>query len=334
MQNDVAGRKPPTLSDGARDAIVAHYSGAYAQSARATCNDARVPRVHFPPPPRAIAEFRQRAKDRAAVVTARSLETLIRLSSAHAKLKLRATVMPEDVAVAYSIMSFALYADASARSTEGPRSSFHGTGRAGAAEANQEKSDDGSDDGNDGAGGGGVPAVASATPPKSAQRQRPAPRSAAPTPGDAGKTRSKESAAKRRRVAQSSVRDDEEEELQLLDEASSDRHIHGGRDGSPASGSADSNASGINDSETLPKPGMKTTSLLHKAALTAIKSTLRRLWGSDGGGAVTERDVHAALAAATPPTTLSRSLLNALLRHLELEDIVMLRDGLVVSVNA
>lgn len=46
------------------------------------------------------------------MVTARSLETVIRLSSAHAKLRLSKYVTEEDVAVVSSIMTYALYADA------------------------------------------------------------------------------------------------------------------------------------------------------------------------------------------------------------------------------
>jgi DNA replication licensing factor MCM3 len=69
-------------------------------------------RVHSLP---AAAGFRQAAKDRATVITARSLETLIRLSSAHAKLRLSRHVTEEDVEVVAGIMNYALYADAQVR---------------------------------------------------------------------------------------------------------------------------------------------------------------------------------------------------------------------------
>lgn len=76
------GLQQPTLSKGARDAIVDTYTA-----------------------------FRQRAKGRQTVVTARALESLIRFSCAHAKCKLRSKVRREDVDVARRIMSYALYGD-------------------------------------------------------------------------------------------------------------------------------------------------------------------------------------------------------------------------------
>ena len=72
----------PRLSDGAREAIVAAYDN-----------------------------FRQNTLGRATVVTARSLETLIRLSTAHAKSRLSPHVQRRDVSRAVTIMQFALYAD-------------------------------------------------------------------------------------------------------------------------------------------------------------------------------------------------------------------------------
>jgi DNA replication licensing factor MCM3 len=72
----------PRLSDGARIAIVNAYDN-----------------------------FRQKTLGRATVVTARSLETLIRLSTAHAKSRLSSVVQRRDVHRAVTIMEYALYAD-------------------------------------------------------------------------------------------------------------------------------------------------------------------------------------------------------------------------------
>jgi DNA replication licensing factor MCM3 len=55
------------------------------------------------------AELRARQDDRTLPVTARSLETVIRLATAHAKARLSATVEEEDVAQAMDILRFALY---------------------------------------------------------------------------------------------------------------------------------------------------------------------------------------------------------------------------------
>jgi DNA replication licensing factor MCM3 len=67
------------------------------------------------------ASFRQRNKDRATVITARSLETVIRISTAHAKCRLSKEVTVADVEIAKEIMTFALYGDAQVRKEEGPR---------------------------------------------------------------------------------------------------------------------------------------------------------------------------------------------------------------------
>jgi len=71
----------PVLTDGAREAIVSRY-----------------------------AEMRSRQDDRTLPITARSLETIIRLASAHAKARLSHTVDAEpDCSQAMDILSFALY---------------------------------------------------------------------------------------------------------------------------------------------------------------------------------------------------------------------------------
>jgi DNA replication licensing factor MCM3 len=55
------------------------------------------------------AEMRSRQDDRTLPITARSLETVIRLATAHAKARLNATVEHEDCVVAMDLLSFALY---------------------------------------------------------------------------------------------------------------------------------------------------------------------------------------------------------------------------------
>lgn len=74
----------PTLTSRARAAVVDAYNG-----------------------------FRQRVAGRATLITARSLETIIRLASAHAKLRLQPSVMVTDVDVATRIMTYALYGEES-----------------------------------------------------------------------------------------------------------------------------------------------------------------------------------------------------------------------------
>jgi len=55
-------------------------------------------------------EMRQDATNKTIPITVRALETMIRLSTAHAKLKLKAEVTTEDVEVAFDLMQYALYA--------------------------------------------------------------------------------------------------------------------------------------------------------------------------------------------------------------------------------
>jgi DNA replication licensing factor MCM3 len=73
-------RIQPILTESARDFIAARY-----------------------------AEMRARQDDRTIPVTARSLETVIRLATAHAKARLSNTVLTQDCEVAMDILSFALY---------------------------------------------------------------------------------------------------------------------------------------------------------------------------------------------------------------------------------
>ena len=73
-------RIQPVLTESARDLIAARY-----------------------------AEIRARQDDRTIPITARSLETVIRLATAHAKARLSNTVSMDDCEVAMDILSFALY---------------------------------------------------------------------------------------------------------------------------------------------------------------------------------------------------------------------------------
>jgi DNA replication licensing factor MCM3 len=73
-------RIQPVLTESARDLIAARY-----------------------------AEMRARQDDRTIPITARSLETVIRLATAHAKARLSNTVSMHDCEVAMDILSFALY---------------------------------------------------------------------------------------------------------------------------------------------------------------------------------------------------------------------------------
>jgi DNA replication licensing factor MCM3 len=78
------------------------------------------------------AELRSQQNARTLPVTARTLETLIRLASAHAKARLSKTIETVDAEKALSLISFALYHDASeAHTTDEPRP----------AEASTEESD-------------------------------------------------------------------------------------------------------------------------------------------------------------------------------------------------
>lgn len=73
-------RKQPVLTEPARDYIASKY-----------------------------AEMRARQDDRTIPITARSLETVIRLATAHAKLRLSDTVLKEDCEAAMNVLAFALY---------------------------------------------------------------------------------------------------------------------------------------------------------------------------------------------------------------------------------
>jgi DNA replication licensing factor MCM3 len=55
-------------------------------------------------------EMRQDATNKTIPITVRALETMIRLSTAHAKLKLHTEVTQEDVDIAFDLMQYALYA--------------------------------------------------------------------------------------------------------------------------------------------------------------------------------------------------------------------------------
>ncbi|RYG52929.1 hypothetical protein EON67_00015 [archaeon] len=154
-------RCSPVLTDSARAAVVEFYN-----------------------------DFRQRNKDRATVITARSLETLIRLSTAHAKCRLSATVEREDVNTARGIMNYALYADAQVRQHEGFRSA--GKGPTPPAAPTPRDDADGAPPANSGA--GAPPADGAGAPPASPRDGG----SAAAAPG--GAERAGSSAVKRTRV--------------------------------------------------------------------------------------------------------------------------------------
>lgn len=117
-KNNAARLSGPRLTKPAAAAIVETYSGASHHPENALTAVALAHAL----PPWLRAEFRSRAADRATVITARSLETLIRLASAHAKLRFSPEVSPADVAVAKDIMLHALYGDAQVRKQEGLRS--------------------------------------------------------------------------------------------------------------------------------------------------------------------------------------------------------------------
>jgi len=88
-------------------------------------------------------------------VTARSLETMIRLSSAHAKSRLSTEVAVEDVVAAYEVVKFALYNSAGFTFVPGHRAgkvAGRGAGRGGGNDGD-DGGDGGGGDGGDGAGG-------------------------------------------------------------------------------------------------------------------------------------------------------------------------------------
>ncbi|KAF4320774.1 hypothetical protein JM18_002936 [Phytophthora kernoviae] len=72
------------------------------------------------------AELRSQQNARTLPVTARSLETLIRLASAHAKARLSKSIDSVDAEKAMSLMSFALYHDASEPHSDAPKQSVGG----------------------------------------------------------------------------------------------------------------------------------------------------------------------------------------------------------------
>lgn len=92
-------RHQPTLTDSARDFIANRY-----------------------------AEMRARQDDRTLPVTARSLETVIRLATAHAKARLSKTVEAEpDCVMAMDILSFALYHESNYDATNGKKQNHGNT---------------------------------------------------------------------------------------------------------------------------------------------------------------------------------------------------------------
>jgi DNA replication licensing factor MCM3 len=117
-------RVKPELSDAARDLIVQNYS-----------------------------ELRQKQVDGAVAmpITARSLETIIRLSTAHAKARLSKNVEESDVRSAFGLMEFALHHEAT--SSEKVRRKKKSKTNSGAGTSADASGDDDSDD--DGAGPSG-----------------------------------------------------------------------------------------------------------------------------------------------------------------------------------
>ena len=85
-------------------------------------------------------EMRQDATNKTIPITVRALETMIRLATAHAKLKLHTEVTQEDVEIAFDLMQYALYAKSKDKYDEsdrqrkrqrtGRRSDGEGTGAA------------------------------------------------------------------------------------------------------------------------------------------------------------------------------------------------------------
>ena len=91
-----AKSRTPTLTESAREAIVDAY-----------------------------VSFRERVAGRKVAITARSLETLIRLATAHAKSRLSDTVGRQDARVAEGILRFALYGDKAAIAGEVRSADMH-----------------------------------------------------------------------------------------------------------------------------------------------------------------------------------------------------------------
>ena len=66
-------------------------------------------------------EMRQDATNKTIPITVRALETMIRLATAHAKLKLHTEVTQEDVEIAFDLMQYALYANSKDKYDESDR---------------------------------------------------------------------------------------------------------------------------------------------------------------------------------------------------------------------
>lgn len=106
----------------------------------------------------AFNELRQGMDGRAMPVTARTLETLIRLSTAHAKCRISRTVDAKDVTEAVAILKFAFYAveeQSAAAPAAAAATAAAGPGASGAAPGGSDGSGGGSGPGPSGGGGGG-----------------------------------------------------------------------------------------------------------------------------------------------------------------------------------
>ena len=149
-------RPPPQLSSAARDSIASFYN-----------------------------QIRQ-AQDqaRSMPVTARALETLIRLSTAHAKLRLSKSVDEDDVTAAFDILKFALYDNAQPTAGKGGKSA------AGEDDGEAELGDTTSDSDSDGPEGGASRPAAASKSPAGRVRSR---RLARPGPASGVKTRATQS---------------------------------------------------------------------------------------------------------------------------------------------
>ena len=161
-------RVKPELSDGARELIVQHY-----------------------------AELRQKQVDGGVTVpiTARALETIIRLSTAHAKSRLSKWVEVSDVKVAFGLMEFALYHDsasmvAAAKRKKRAKAAADGAAAAGPGGEDGDSSSD-EDGGDEGKDDGAVQrrsrekapeGPSGSTPGRGEPTPRPTPRQSSPSP--------------------------------------------------------------------------------------------------------------------------------------------------------